>query len=203
MAKKSKQFASVSEGLEYFKEKLGGKNPLDSVNQMRSLELKTRVGYIEPVIERQSIPVLYVNSKPLPKIELKKAKGSKRICCIYKITCTANGKMYIGSTTEYKRRVVSHKYNLKKGTHGSIDLQSDYNLFGVDAFVYSIAKELKAKDKSTLLFEEQLVIESMDIAMLYNKMAKIILFTDLSSIDLLLEEINAMKNVKSFRVWKN
>lgn len=46
---------------------------------------------------------------------------------IYKITNTSNGKVYIGQTSDYSRRICNHKTNLKCNRHGNLHLQRAYN----------------------------------------------------------------------------
>lgn len=74
-------------------------------------------------------------------------------CGIYKITCTTTGKFYIGSSSEIKRRWVVHKYRLKHGIHINPYLQSVYNKYGLDSFLFEIIEEVE--DKNNLLKIEQ------------------------------------------------
>jgi len=55
---------------------------------------------------------------------------------IYKITCTANGKVYIGQSTNVSRRLTSHKYNLKNNKHTNTPLQNSFNKYGLKAFTW-------------------------------------------------------------------
>ena len=61
--------------------------------------------------------------------------------CVYQITNKENGKYYIGSTCNFKRRMYEHFGELRRGEHCSAKLQNDYNLFGRDSFVVSILEE--------------------------------------------------------------
>lgn len=60
---------------------------------------------------------------------------------VYKIENKENGLFYIGSTVNFKNRVNSHKGSLRRGDHGNFHLQSDYNKYGENAFVYELLAE--------------------------------------------------------------
>lgn len=57
---------------------------------------------------------------------------------VYSITNQHTGRMYIGSTSSFARRWFEHKEMLSRGTHHSHKLQSDWNTFGADAFVFQV-----------------------------------------------------------------
>jgi group I intron endonuclease len=61
-----------------------------------------------------------------------------KISCIYKIVNNINGKIYIGSAVDFKRRKRDHLYQLKKGIHHSKYLQRGYNKHGFENFNFSI-----------------------------------------------------------------
>ena len=54
---------------------------------------------------------------------------------IYEILNTVNGKFYIGSAVDYKRRFQDHRKQLKKGNHGNVHLQRSCNKHGLEAFI--------------------------------------------------------------------
>lgn len=72
---------------------------------------------------------------------------------IYSITCTANGKVYIGSTVGFKRRWYEHRNDLKRGKHCSPYLQNAYNKYGVESFDFQVVEYIKYADE--LLETEQ------------------------------------------------
>lgn len=86
---------------------------------------------------------------------------------VYSITNKINHKIYIGQTTNFKRRVWEHKNYLVKGKHKNHYLQSDYNKYGLSNFEFKIeAKDLCRKDR--LLKETELInyyggIESINV----------------------------------------
>ncbi|MBK5239795.1 GIY-YIG nuclease family protein [Clostridium sp.] len=65
---------------------------------------------------------------------------------IYKILNKENGKFYIGSTNNIKRRVKEHKDALNKNEHHNIHLQSAWNKYGKSKFEFLILEEI-AEDK--------------------------------------------------------
>lgn len=62
----------------------------------------------------------------------------KDVCCVYRITCKANGMSYIGQTINLCRRLREHEFGLRKGKHRNGSLQCDYNKYGVDQFYFYI-----------------------------------------------------------------
>lgn len=57
-----------------------------------------------------------------------------RIPAVYVIKSTTNGKMYIGSSCNLRRRIRDHLRNLERGTHKNKHLQSAFNKYGGDTF---------------------------------------------------------------------
>lgn len=57
---------------------------------------------------------------------------------IYKIINTVNNHLYIGSSNNLKRRKCQHFSRLKSGTHANKHLQSAYNKYGLNSFVFEI-----------------------------------------------------------------
>ena len=60
----------------------------------------------------------------------------------YAITNVVNGKVYIGSTVNLKRRLDEHRRGLRGGAHGNPHLQSSWNKYGEDAFEFDILEYL-------------------------------------------------------------
>ena len=56
---------------------------------------------------------------------------------VYTITHIASGKQYVGSTLDFQKRFVSHRWHLNRGTHRSPQLQAAWNKYGVDGFVFA------------------------------------------------------------------
>lgn len=57
-------------------------------------------------------------------------------CGVYQIKNTINGKRYIGSSNQVKRRFYLHKWDLRRGKHHSITLQRSWDKYGEQAFSF-------------------------------------------------------------------
>lgn len=62
----------------------------------------------------------------------------EKICGIYKIQNSINGKVYIGSSKDIYRRWSDHKSSLKRNAHHSYKLQRAWNKYGADNFTFDI-----------------------------------------------------------------
>lgn len=75
------------------------------------------------------------------------------IACVYWIENIINGKKYVGSTTNYNKRCIKHRCELKSGYHHNKNLQKEYDEYGANAFKYTILqkcsseKELRDKEQ--------------------------------------------------------
>ncbi len=57
---------------------------------------------------------------------------------IYKITCTANKRIYIGSAVNLRKRKNDHFSYLRQNTHGNPHMQNAWNKYGEQAFTFEI-----------------------------------------------------------------
>jgi group I intron endonuclease len=71
---------------------------------------------------------------------------------LYKIINKINGKFYIGSSDNIKRRFNRHLYDLKKNKHDNIHLQNAWNKYGKENFEFQFLRQVSSL---SLLFEEQ------------------------------------------------
>ena len=88
--------------------------------------------------------------------ELKKFKN---ITGIYKITCTANNKIYIGSSVNIGSRLTRHRSDLKLNNHHSILLQRAFNKYNEDAFEIDVIEVLERQE--LLLEREQYYLDEL------------------------------------------
>lgn len=66
---------------------------------------------------------------------------------IYALTCTPNGKAYVGSTKgNLSKRMREHRCLLEHGRHGTPALQSDWRHYGGQKFTISALEELPTAD---------------------------------------------------------
>jgi len=79
-----------------------------------------------------------------------------RLGGIYRITNTANGKVYIGSTSEFKHRFRAHVNNLLANRHVNTYLQNEFNKYGEQAFEIEALEVIQ--DKAARLLREQMLI---------------------------------------------
>jgi group I intron endonuclease len=83
---------------------------------------------------------------------------------IYRIKCVANGRAYIGSSVNVKRRFYLHCRDLVAGTHHSPRLQNAWNKYGSDAFVFEVVEHVA--DALFLVAREQFWIWEHEASLL-------------------------------------
>jgi group I intron endonuclease len=79
---------------------------------------------------------------------------------VYLIRNVVNGKLYVGSTQNFKFRWQTHQSLLKRGKHHSWKLQKDFNFYGIDSFEFKPLLICEIKD---LEFFEQRTIEKFNV----------------------------------------
>lgn len=57
---------------------------------------------------------------------------------IYRITCTATGKIYIGSSINLHKRWLEHCGGLRRGDHGNQKLQRAWDKYGAQSFIFEV-----------------------------------------------------------------
>lgn len=76
--------------------------------------------------------------------------SSKKMTGIYAITHTQSKRTYVGSSSNIKRRFVSHRHSLRHNKHPNKHLQNCWNLYGEDAFTFEIIEILDSIDQLEL-----------------------------------------------------
>ena len=89
----------------------------------------------------------------------------QRISCIYKITCDAEGRSYVGKTQNVGGRWWSHLGMLSANAHPNTELQRVYNQYGADSLSFSILDSVPVDDLSRA---EAYWIEKYGLDNLYN-----------------------------------
>ena len=80
---------------------------------------------------------------------------------IYQVKNTVNGKMLLGSSMNLEGPLNRHKFMLKIGSHTNKALQSDWNEFGPDAFLFEILEEVNMKDDANFNLQDELTLLEM------------------------------------------
>jgi group I intron endonuclease len=76
---------------------------------------------------------------------------------IYKIVNVENGRVYVGSTTHFRKRFMSHQNALESNRHQNRFLQNDWNKCGADKFIIEVVEVIKEKEQ--IIIREQFFID--------------------------------------------
>jgi hypothetical protein len=78
---------------------------------------------------------------------------------LYKITCTANNRVYVGKTKKKvpKYRWAQHRYELERGIHPNVRMLEDFVQFGIKAFEFQIIR--KVRNTEVTYWEQKLIWE--------------------------------------------
>ena len=87
---------------------------------------------------------------------------------IYKITAIHNGKFYIGSSNDIKKRWERHRHYLKNNCHQNKILQRIYNKYGKDCFIFEIIEYI---EKENLQKIEQQYMDNLNPSLNLRKIA--------------------------------
>lgn len=80
---------------------------------------------------------------------------------VYEILNAVNGKVYIGSAVNFKKRRAGHLYHLRRNTHRNPHLQCAWNKYGEDSFLF-LPVEHVVLDKNELVSREQFWIDALN-----------------------------------------
>lgn len=78
---------------------------------------------------------------------------------IYQIRNTLNGKRYIGSAVDFKRRWNVHLSLLRRGRHYNFHLQAAFNKYGEATFIFEILEQIE--DSMQLIAREQHYLDAL------------------------------------------
>lgn len=84
-------------------------------------------------------------------------KEYEGIFCVYKIVNSINNKIYIGSTSDFSKRRVTHFRELQKNIHHNSYLQRSYNKYGKDKFIIDIIEKI-VFPKEFLLWDKRKIL---------------------------------------------
>lgn len=81
---------------------------------------------------------------------------------IYKISNKQNNRIYIGSTSCFKKRFKKHKNDLEMNRHANTFLQNDFNKCGTNAFLIEVIEVIKGEKENRLKREQFFVDQFYD-----------------------------------------
>lgn len=74
-------------------------------------------------------------------------------CGVYKITCTSNGKFYVGCTYKsFNQRLAQHRCHLKRKDHHSRHMQNCFNKHGLNSFKIEILEIIPKNNLTSIDF---------------------------------------------------
>jgi predicted GIY-YIG superfamily endonuclease len=79
---------------------------------------------------------------------------------VYSITNKIDGKRYIGSSINLKKRINKHKLDLNKNKHCSLHLQNSWNKYGSQNFEFEILEFVEKEKEDELIKREQFFIDT-------------------------------------------
>src|SRR5262245_53327028 len=77
---------------------------------------------------------------------------------IYVIKCSANEKIYVGSTVNFRNRWQEHCRRLRAGRHKNPHLQNAWYQYGADAFEFTVLEEC---ERAHLVEREQHYLDTL------------------------------------------
>jgi group I intron endonuclease len=75
---------------------------------------------------------------------------------VFLITNRANGKVYLGSSTNLHGPLNKHRFMLSIGSHDNKQMQSDYRRDGASSFTFEIAEVVEPSDDEDFRVEDAL-----------------------------------------------
>ena len=84
---------------------------------------------------------------------------------VYKIQNRVNGKCYIGRSKDIEFRWSNHLDQLRKGNHGNLGLQVDWDKYGEENFIFETIEEVV---EESLIDREQFWLDKLSGQDLYN-----------------------------------
>ncbi len=93
-----------------------------------------------------------------------KPKKPKILSGVYRITCLANNKNYIGSSDNIMRRLKTHERELNEGSHNNRRLQKDFDKYGSEFFEFRVVfidipkEKLTAYEKVAIYLYDSIVM---------------------------------------------
>lgn len=90
-----------------------------------------------------------------------KYNGHSRKSGVYRITNLTNGKFYIGSCAEFKRRSTQHRSHLRGNKHSNKHLQNAWNKYGEESFLFEVVEVIPGDRTARTTREQELIDEQL------------------------------------------
>lgn len=87
---------------------------------------------------------------------------------VYKIINKLNGKYYVGESSDVESRWHAHKWSLKRGDHNNPYLQSAWNKYREEGFVFEFSEEVLGGEEARLAREQVYLDGGFEKGILYN-----------------------------------
>lgn len=94
-------------------------------------------------------------------------RSRSKVAAVYVITNTVNGKTYVGSSVNARKRLGQHRLDLSKGKHANRKLQGAWLKYGPDAFEFRLIEIVDDLDQ-LLIREQAYITEFQSVARGYN-----------------------------------
>ncbi|MBN2415044.1 GIY-YIG nuclease family protein [bacterium] len=89
--------------------------------------------------------------------ELKKQyKMTPRQAGVFRITCTANGRFWLGSSLNIHGPLNRHRMELTTGIHKNEALRADWKQYGPDAFAFEVLETVTDRYETNFSLEDEL-----------------------------------------------
>ena len=85
-------------------------------------------------------------------------KERKKPAGVFRVLNTANGKFLLGSSLNLEGPLNSHKFMLTIGKHRNEALQTDWNTFGAEKFLFEILETVRVTDDPNFNLEDELTL---------------------------------------------
>lgn len=80
---------------------------------------------------------------------------------VFQVKNTANGKVLLGSSLNLEGALNGHRFMLKTGSHRNQTLQTDWNQYGADKFVFEILEVVQVREDPNFNLSDELTLLEM------------------------------------------
>ncbi len=81
---------------------------------------------------------------------------------VYQITNTQNGKVYIGSAANFRKRACQHRWHLRHKKHGNFHLQRSWDKWGEDVFLFEVLEVVSGKQSDRIKSEQKYINQYLE-----------------------------------------